>query len=47
MPTGVFPSTPQTVTYTGFDKVGKVKMGNDSLVYTYRYDRQRIAWDLR
>jgi hypothetical protein len=47
MPTGVFPSTPQTVTYTGFDKVLKVKQGGDSLVYTYDHDRQRIAWDLR
>lgn len=29
-PTGVFPSAPQTVTYTGFDKVLKVKQGSDS-----------------
>ena len=39
---GVFPATPQTVTYTGFDKVSKVKQGNDSLCYTYGYDHQRI-----
>ncbi len=42
---GLFPSTPQTVSYTGFDKVGKVKMGNDSLVYTYGYGHQRIAME--
>ena len=42
---GVFPSTPQTVSYTGFDKVGKVKMGNDSLIYTYGYGHQRIAME--
>ena len=29
-PTGAFPSAPQTVTYTGFDKVLKVKQGSDS-----------------
>jgi RHS repeat-associated protein len=40
---GVFPSASQTVTYTGFDKVGKVKQGNDSLCYVYGYDRQRIS----
>lgn len=28
--------------YTGFDKVSKVKQGNDSLCYTYGYDRQRV-----
>ena len=44
-PTGVFPSTPQAITYTGFDKVLKVKQGNDSLVYTYGHDRQRIAME--
>ena len=42
---GVFPSTSQTVTYTGFDKVGKVKQGNDSICYTYGYDRQRILME--
>ena len=41
-PTGVFPSAPQTVAYTGFDKVLKVKQGSDSLVYCYGHDRQRI-----
>ena len=42
---GVFPATPQAVTYTGFDKVGKVKQGNDSLCYAYGYDRQRILME--
>ena len=44
-PEGVFPSTAQTVTYTGFDKVSKVKQGNDSLCYTYGYDHQRILME--
>ena len=44
-PTGEFPSAPQTVTYTGFDKVLKVKQGSDSLVYGYGYDHQRIAME--
>ncbi|MBQ3355021.1 MAG: VCBS repeat-containing protein [Bacteroidales bacterium] len=39
---GVFPDDPQTITYTGFDKVSKIKLGNDSLCYTYGYDRQRV-----
>ena len=34
--------TSQNVTYTGFDKASKVKQGNDSICYTYGYDRQRI-----
>ena len=42
---GVFPSTDQTVTYTGFDKVSKVKQGNDSICYSYGYDRQRISME--
>ena len=40
---GVFPATAQTVAYTGFDKVCKVKQGNDSICYTYGYDHQRIS----
>ncbi len=39
---GVFPATAQTVTHTGFDKVSKVKQGNDSICYTYGYDQQRV-----
>ena len=30
-----FPSTPQAMTYTGFDKADKIKQGNDSICYTY------------
>ena len=40
-----FPQVSQTVTYTGFDKVSKVKQGNDSLCYTYGYDHQRILME--
>ena len=36
-----------TVTYTGFDKVGKVKQGTDSICYTYGYDHQRIYMEER
>ena len=42
---GMFPSTPQTVTYTSFDKVSMVKQGNDSLCYTYGYDHRRILME--
>ena len=42
---GMFPSTPQTVSYTGFDKADKIKQGSDSLVYTYGYGHQRIAME--
>ncbi len=45
VPPGLFPSTTQTVSYTGFDKTLKVKQGNDSLVYTYGHDQQRIAME--
>ena len=34
-----------TITYTGFDKVSKVKQGNDSICYTYGYDQQRIGME--
>ncbi len=40
-----FPQVTQTITYTGFDKVSKVKQGNDSLCYTYGYDHQRILME--
>ena len=39
---GVFPVTSQTVAYTSFDKVSKVKQGNDSICYAYGYDHQRV-----
>lgn len=32
---GVFPTASQSIAYTGFDKVSKVKQGNDSICYTY------------
>lgn len=44
-PMGVFPSTKQTITYTGFDKVSKIKQGADSVCFTYGYDHQRILMD--
>ena len=40
---GVFPATPQAVTYTSFDKASVVKQGNDSISYAYGYDHQRIS----
>ena len=45
VPSGVLPAMAQTIDYTPFDKVLKVKQGNDSLCYTYGYDRQRIAME--
>ena len=44
-PSGTFPSAPQTVSYTGFDKVLKVVEGNDSVVFAYGHDRQRISME--
>ena len=41
----LFPSEAQTVTYTGFDKVAKVKQERDSICYSYGYDRQRISME--
>ena len=43
----MFPTANQTVTYTGFDKVNKVKQGTDSICYTYGYDHQRIFMEER
>ena len=39
---GVFPSAPQEITYTGFDKVKTIAEGGNTLAYTYGYDQQRI-----
>ena len=39
---GVFPSQPQSISYTCFDKVSQIVQGNKSLNYTYGYDHQRI-----
>ena len=44
-PSGTFPSVPLTVSYTGFDKALKVKQGNDSLVYRYGHDHQRVLME--
>ncbi|MBO6026415.1 MAG: RHS repeat-associated core domain-containing protein [Bacteroidales bacterium] len=43
----MFPAEAQTITYTGFDKVSKIRQGNDSICYTYGYDRQRIRMEER
>ena len=40
---GLFSSSAQTLTYTGFDKVRTLKQGNDSIRFTYGYDHQRIS----
>ena len=41
----LFPSDDQAVTYTGFDKVGKVVQGDDSVCFAYGHDRQRILME--
>ena len=40
-----FPSEGMEVTYTGFDKVSRVRQGGDSLRYTYGFDRERIRME--
>ena len=42
---GVFPASTQSITYTGFDKVRTLKQGNDSIRFTYGFDRQRIRME--
>ena len=39
---GVIPYEDQQVTYTCFDMVKRIEEGNNTLEYTYGYDRQRI-----
>ena len=39
---GVFPNDDMDITYTAFDKVKTLAEGNNTLAYTYGYDRQRI-----
>ncbi len=39
---GIFPNDDQIITYTSFDKVKTIAEGNNTLQYTYGYDRQRI-----
>ena len=34
-----------SVTYTGYDKANKIKLGMDSICYTYGYDQQRIGME--
>jgi len=41
-PNGIFPAARQDITYTAFDKVKTLAEGNNTLAYTYGYDRQRI-----
>ena len=41
-PEGVFPAARQDITYTSFDKVSTIAEGDNTLAYTYGYDRQRI-----
>jgi len=38
----VFPNDDMDITYTAFDKVKTLAEGNNTLAYTYGYDRQRI-----
>ena len=40
-----FPSAGMDVTYTGFDKVSRVRQGSDSLHYVYGFDRERIRME--
>ena len=40
-----FPSTGMDVTYTGFDKVSRIRQGGDSLRYVYGLERQRIRME--
>ena len=40
---GLFSSSAQTLTYTGFDKVSTLRQGNDRILFTYGYDHQRIG----
>ena len=40
-----FPSEGMEVTYTGFDKVGRIRQSGDSLRYTYGFDRRRARME--
>ncbi|MBR6878309.1 MAG: VCBS repeat-containing protein [Bacteroidales bacterium] len=42
VPEGLFPNATLNISYTHFDKVNQITEGNNSLSYTYGYDRQRI-----
>ena len=39
---GIIPEDEQNITYTCFDKVKTITEGDNTLAYTYGYDRQRI-----
>ena len=39
---GIIPEEEQNITYTCFDKVKTITEGDNTLAYTYGYDRQRI-----
>ena len=41
----MFPTGAQNITYTSFEKAGKIKLDMDSLCYTYGYDQQRIGME--
>jgi RHS repeat-associated protein len=42
VPEGLFPNATLNISYTHFDKVNQITEGNNSLSYTYGYERQRI-----
>jgi RHS repeat-associated protein len=41
----LFPPAAQSITYTSFEKASKIKLGMDSICYTYGYDHQRISME--
>ena len=41
----MFPTGAQNITYTSFEKAGKIKLDMDSICYTYGYDQQRIGME--
>ena len=41
----LFPPAAQSITYTSFEKASKIKLGMDSICYTYGYDQQRIRME--
>ena len=41
----LFPAAAQNVTYTSFEKARMIKLGVDSIRYTYGYDHQRIIME--
>ena len=45
VPEGLFQNVALNISYTHFDKVDGITEGNNSLSYTYGYDRQRISME--